>query len=358
VTDDAKRAIFDRVEKFRRRSARFDDDVITMAHGAGGKASEALLDAVFLDVFDDSGLHQRDDGAVLSPDSDSIVIATDSFVVSPWRFPGGSIGHLAVHGSVNDVAVMGATPRWLTVAFVIEEGFAVDDLREVVADMAAAAKVAGVTIVAGDTKVVERGAADGLYITTTGVGTRAADVLLGAEQVRVGDKVLISGLIGEHGMAIMLARGGLAFEADIQSDTASLSDMVAKVLAAAPGTRWLRDPTRGGVASALNELVSACDLAIELDEESLPVSPPTAGVCELLGLDPLYVANEGKAVAVVAPEDAALALEAMRAHPLGVDAAIIGEVVEDPPGLVVLRTVFGGTRIVDLLVGDPLPRIC
>lgn len=358
MSDDAREAVFERIERFRKRRPRFDDDVITMAHGAGGKASDALLDAVFLDAFDDSGLQRRDDGAVVSPGSESIVISTDSFVVSPWRFAGGSIGHLAVHGTVNDVAVMGATPRWLTAAFVIEEGFAVPDLREIVADMADAAEQASVSIVAGDTKVVERGAADGLYITTTGVGTRAANVRLGAEQVQVGDKVLISGLIGDHGMAIMLTRGGLSFDADIVSDTAPLNDLIATVLAAGPRTRWLRDPTRGGVASALNELVTACGLAIELDEESLPVSPATAGACELLGLDPLYVANEGKAIAVAAPEDAASVLRAMRGHPLGLDAAIIGEVVEDPTGLVVLRTPFGGTRIVDLLVGDPLPRIC
>ncbi len=358
MSDEKRQAIFERIERFRRRRPRLDDDVITMAHGAGGKASEALLDAVFLDAFDDSGLHRRDDGAVVAPDAGSIVISTDSFVVSPWRFAGGSIGHLAVHGTVNDVAMMGAVPRWLTAAFVIEEGFAIADLREVVADMAFAAEQAGVAIVAGDTKVVERGAADGLYINTTGIGTRADELVLGAERVKVGDKVLVSGLIGDHGMAIMLARGGLTFEADIRSDTAPLNDLVATVLAAAPGTRWLRDPTRGGVASSLNELAIACDLAIELNEESLPISPPTAGACELLGIDPLYVANEGKAIVVVAPDDAAAALEAMRGHPLGLDAAIIGEVVDDPPGMVLLRTPFGGTRIVDLLVGDPLPRIC
>lgn len=358
MSDETKEAIFERVEKFRRRRPRLDDEVITMAHGAGGKSSEALLDAVFLDAFDDAGLHKRDDGAAVSVASDSIVISTDSFVVSPWRFAGGSIGHLAVHGTVNDVAVMGATPRWLTVAFVIEEGFAIADLREIVDNMAEAAQQAGVSIVAGDTKVVERGAADGLYITTTGVGTRTGDTRLGAEYVSVGDRVLISGLIGDHGMSIMLARGGLNFEADIQSDTAALNGLVEAVLAAAPGVRWLRDPTRGGVASSLNELAIASDLGVELLEESLPVSPPTAGACELLGLDPLYVANEGKVLVVVAPGDAQLALDAMRRHPLGPDAAIIGEIIEDPPGLVILRTPFGGTRIVDLLVGDPLPRIC
>jgi len=351
VTDESREAVFERIEKFRRRRPRLDDDVITMSHGAGGKASEALLDAVFLDAFDGAGLHERDDGAVISLDSDTVVMSTDSFVITPWRFAGGSIGSLAVHG-------MGATPRWLTVAFVIEEGFAVADLREIVADMAGAAAAAGVSIVSGDTKVVERGAADGIYITTTGLGTRDPDLLLGAGQVQVGDQVLISGLIGEHGMSIMLARGSMSFDADIESDSAPLHELVAHVLKAAPPTRWLRDPTRGGVASALNELVRACDLAVELDEESLPVSPPTAGACELLGLDPLYVANEGKAIAVVAPDYADMALEAMRAHPLGRHAAIIGEVVAEPPGLVVLRTPFGGTRIVDLLVGDPLPRIC
>jgi len=329
-----------------------------MAHGAGGKASEALLDSVFLDAFDSARLNQRDDGAVISLGSDTVVMSTDSFVITPWRFAGGTIGSLAVHGTVNDIAVMGAVPRWLTVAFVIEEGFAITDLREIVADMARAAAGAAVSIVSGDTKVVERGAADGIYITTTGLGTLDRSVVLGADRVRVGDKVLISGSIGDHGMSIMLARGGMSFQADIQSDSAPLHELVAQVLEAAPGTRWLRDPTRGGVASALNELVVSCNLAIELDEKSLPVTPATAGACELLGLDPLYVANEGKAIAVVAPDSADAALEAMRNHPLGREAAVIGEVVDEPRGLVALRTPFGGTRIVDLLVGDPLPRIC
>ncbi len=358
MSDDAKHAVFERVERFRRRRPVFDDVVVTMAHGAGGKASEALLDAVFLDVFDDPGLNERDDGAIVSPGAESIVVSTDSFVVSPWRFAGGTIGRLAVHGTVNDIAVMGATPRWLTAAFVIEEGFAIEDLREIAGDMASAADEAGVHIVAGDTKVVERGAADGIYITTTGIGSLDSELRLGADRVRVGDRILVSGRIAEHGMAIMLARGGLAFDADIRSDCASLNGLVADLLAAAPGVRWLRDPTRGGVASALNELAVAGDLAVSIDGESLPVSPATAGACELLGLDPLYVANEGKVVVVVAPDDTDAALRALRAHPLGGDAVAIGEIVEGPTGLVVLRTPFGGTRIVDLLVGDPLPRIC
>jgi len=358
VSDETKQAVFDRVEKFRSRRRRFDDEVVTMAHGAGGKSSEALLDGVFLEAFDGTMLQERDDGGVVSTGADVLVMSTDSFVITPWRFAGGSIGSLAVHGTVNDVAVMGAVPRWITVAFVIEEGFLVADLREIVDDMAEAAKAAGVTIVSGDTKVVERGAADGIYITTTGVGMRDQSLVLGAEHVQVGDQVLVSGSIGDHGMSIMLARGGLSFDADIVSDSAALHGLVAEVLGAAPGTRWFRDPTRGGVASALNELVTSNGLTVELDEAALPVSPPVAGACEILGLDPLYVANEGKAIAVVAPECAAAALDAMRSHPLGREAAVIGEVVDEPPGLVVLRTPFGGTRIVDLLVGDPLPRIC
>jgi hydrogenase expression/formation protein HypE len=286
------------------------------------------------------------------------VFSTDSFVVKPLRFPGGSIGHLAVHGTVNDLAVMGARPTWLSAAFVIEEGFPVSELRAVVADMAAAADAAGVEIVTGDTKVVGRGAADGLYISTAGVGVLPSDRCLGPELVRAGDVIVSSGTIADHGMAVMLARGDLALEADLRSDTAPLGSLVADLLDAAPSTRWLRDPTRGGVGTVCNELARSTDLAIVLDEASLPVDPAVSGACDILGIDPLYVANEGKFIAVVGPEDADAALDALHAHPLGQHAAPIGEVRADPPGIVVLLTTFGGTRIVDMLVGDPLPRIC
>lgn len=336
------------------KKRRFTDEVVTLAHGAGGQSSSALFDAVFGPAFSNEWLDRHDDGAVLDmPMGYRLVISTDSFVVKPRRFPGGSIGHLAVHGTVNDLAVMGAEPRWLTAAFVLEEGLAIDELRGFVTDMAEAASAAGVAIVAGDTKVVERGAADGVYITTTGVGLRPSALQLGADLVRAGDRVVVSGPIGDHGIAILVARGDLHLLGDIRSDTASVYPQAAALLAAAPGTRWLRDPTRGGLASALNELTRECNLGVWLDESSLPVNPIVAGACELLGLDPLYIANEGKLVAVVPAEQAEAAREALGPH-----AAIVGHVAIDPPGMVVLRTAVGGTRIVDLLVGDPLPRIC
>ena len=344
----------------RRGRQRFTDDIITMAHGAGGSAAEALLDAVFRPSFDDAELARADDGAVLvlDPGTSSLVMTTDSFVVRPRRFPGGSIGTLAVCGTVNDLAVMGSVPRWLSAAFVLEEGLAIDELRAVVTDMADMARLSGVRIVTGDTKVVERGAADGCYITTTGIGTRADDHVLGAEHVRVGDQVLLSGRLGDHGMAVLLARGDLALSADITSDCAPLAELIAAVRQAAPGVHWMRDPTRGGLASALNELVRANDLSIILDETALPVAAAVSGACELLGIDPLYVANEGKVVMVVAPDESEAALAAMRAHPLGREAVVVGEVTAEPQRIVMVRTAFGGTRIVDLLVGDPLPRIC
>ena len=352
-------AVLERIEDFRRRRPRLRDEVVTLAHGAGGKASAALVDAVFVEAFGDPGGAPLTDAAVLElPTGGRIAFTTDSFVVQPLRFPGGSIGHLAVHGTVNDLAVMGAVPAWVSSAFVIEEGFPVDELRALVVDMAAAAAAAGVVIVTGDTKVVDRGAADGLYITTAGVGWVPAGRRLLAELVRPGDRVLVSGTIGDHGMAVMLARGDLELEAELSSDTAALGGLVAALLDAAPATRWMRDPTRGGVGTVCNELARDADVAVVLDEPALPVKLSVTGACDLLGIDPLYVANEGKLVAVVAPDEADAALQALRAHPLGRDAADIGEIQDDPPGIVVLRTTFGGTRIVDMLVGDPLPRIC
>jgi hydrogenase expression/formation protein HypE len=273
-------------------------------------------------------------------------------------FPGGSIGDLAVNGTVNDLAVSGATPRWLSAGFVIEEGFPVAELREIASDMARAAKAAAVEIVTGDTKVVGKGAADGVYITTTGVGVIPAGRALGPDRVEAGDVVLVSGTIADHGMAVMLARGDLALEADIRSDTAPLGALVDALLAAAPSTRWLRDPTRGGVGTVCNELARDIDLAVVLDEAAIPVLPQVAGACDLLGIDPLYVANEGKLLAIVAADEAEAALAALHAHPFGTGAARVGEIAPEPEGIVVLRTTFGGTRIVDMLVGDPLPRIC
>jgi hydrogenase expression/formation protein HypE len=341
------------------RRPRLTDDVVTLAHGAGGKASAALVDNVFLHRFGGDDPGPANDAAIcVLPSGDRVAFSTDSHVVHPLRFPGGSIGHLAVHGTVNDLAVQGARPAWLSAAFVIEEGFPIAELQDLADDMAAAAAAAGVAIVTGDTKVVGRGAADGVFITTAGVGFVPADRSLGPELVRPGDRVLISGTIGDHGMAVMLARGDLALDADIRSDTAPVAGLVEEVLAAAPGTRWMRDPTRGGVATVCNELARDTGLAVVLDETALPVRPVVTGACDLLGIDPLYVANEGKVVVVVAAADADAALAAMRGHSVGGDAAIIGEVVAEPEGIVVLRTSFGSTRIVDMLVGDPLPRIC
>ena len=352
-------AVFERIEAFRRRKPRLLDEVVTLAHGAGGKASAALLEAVFLPAFAGDALAPQTDAAVIAlPSGDRMAFSTDSYVVHPLTFPGGSVGHLAVHGTVNDLAMMGARPLGLSVAFVLEEGFSIDTLREIVADMAEAAATAGVPVVTGDTKVVEHGAADGMYITTAGLGLIPAERDLDARKVRADDVVIVSGTIADHGTAVMLARGDLALDADIKSDTAPLNGLVECLIAAAPSTRWLRDATRGGVGTVCNELARDSDLTVVLDEASLPVQPAVAAACELLGIDPLYVANEGKFVAVVPQDEADGAVAALRGHPLGRDAVRIGEIRSEPPGLVVLVTAFGGTRIVDMLVGDPLPRIC
>jgi len=356
--------VLERIETFRRRRPLLRDEVVTLAHGAGGKASAALIDSVFLDAFAsadtsaDALVPLADAADLTLPSGERLAFSTDSFVVKPRRFPGGSLGHLAIHGTVNDLAMVGARPQWLSAAFVLEEGFEVAELRALVADMAAAAAAAGVTVVTGDTKVVDRGAADGVYISTAGVGVIPAGRVLGPEQVRAGDAILVSGALGDHGMAVMLARGDLALEADIRSDTAPLGDLVETLLTAAPSTRWLRDPTRGGVGTVCNELARDTNLAVVLDEHRLPVHAAVGGACDLLGIDPLYVANEGKLVAVVAPGEVDAALTAMQGHPLGAEAALVGEIRADPEGIVVLRTTFGGSRIVDMLVGDPLPRIC
>jgi hydrogenase expression/formation protein HypE len=332
---------------------------VTLAHGAGGKASAALLEAVFIPAFANDALVAQTDAAVITmPSGDRLAFSTDSYVVHPLSFPGASVGHLAVHGTVNDLAMVGARPLALSAAFVLEEGFPIEELRTIVADMAEAAAAAGVDIVTGDTKVVDRGAADGMYISTAGVGLIPDGRELSAERVRAGDVVLVSGTIADHGMAVMLARGDLALEADIVSDTAPLNGLMECLLAAAPSARWLRDATRGGIGTVCNELAKASNLTVVLEENALPVRPPVAAACELLGIDPLYVANEGKFIAVVAGDEADAALTALRRHRLGRDAVRIGEIREVPPGIVVLVTPIGGTRIVDMLVGDPLPRIC
>lgn len=355
----AEHEVIERIEAFRRRRPRLRDEIVTLSHGAGGKSSAALVDAVFVEAFRNDQLEQLGDGAVLTtPGGERLAFSTDSFVVQPLRFPGGSIGHLAVHGTVNDLAMAGAKPSWLSAAFVLEEGFPIAELRAIVADMAEAAAAAGVQIVTGDTKVVPTGAADGVFISTAGVGIVPAGRSFSADAVRPGDKVLLSGFMGDHGTAVMLARGDLAIDADVCSDTAAVSDLVEAMLVAAPSTRWLRDPTRGGVGTVCNELAQASGLGIVLDELKLPIRPVVNGACEMLGIDPLYVANEGKYLAVLAPDEAEAALAAMHAHPLGADAAVIGEVTDKIGATVALRTGFGGTRIVDMLVGDPLPRIC
>lgn len=351
--------VLERIDSFRRRRPRLIEDVVTLAHGAGGKSSAALIDAVFVEAFRNPALEGLGDGAVLRlPSGESLAFSTDSFVVNPLRFPGGSIGHLAVHGTVNDLAMTGAQPSWISAAFVIEEGFPIEELREITADMAGAARNAGVEVVTGDTKVVSSGAADGLYISTAGVGLVPGGRQLSPARVRAGDRVLLSGSIGDHGMAVMLARGDLAMEADIRSDTAAVNGLVEELFAAAPATRWLRDPTRGGVATVCNELAQDTGLGVVLDESALPVRPEVLGACEMLGIDPIYVANEGKFLAVVAPEEAEAALAALRRHPLGCEAAEVGEITDRIGTTVALRTGLGGTRIVDMLVGDPLPRIC
>jgi hydrogenase expression/formation protein HypE len=356
--------VLERIAKARARKPRIREERITLSHGAGGKATHTLIEAVFLDAFRNPLLEPLEDGASLAPEwSDGgtgrLAFTTDSFVVSPLFFPGGDIGDLAVNGTVNDLAMCGARPLYLSCGFILEEGFPVADLQRIVASMAAAAARAGVQIVTGDTKVVERGKADGCYITTAGVGLLDRPLALSAAAARPGDAVLVSGPIGDHGITVMLARGELDIEADILSDTAPMHELAAVLLDAVPdGVRLLRDATRGGVATICNEVAVASQVAVVLDEAAVPVRPEVNGASELLGIDPLYVACEGRLVAVVdaAASDAALA--ALRSLPIGSGAARIGTVRDDPPGLVLLRTSFGGTRIVDLLVGDPLPRIC
>jgi len=355
---DREQQVLDRIDRARRRRPKVREERITMSHGSGGKATQTLIEAVFLDAFRNPLLEPLEDAARLEVGEATMALTTDSFVVSPLFFPGGNIGDLAVNGTVNDLAMAGATPLYLTAGFILEEGFPVADLIRITESMRDAAAAAGVRVVTGDTKVVEKGKADGCYINTAGVGVLRREVNLGVAQARPGDAVLVSGTIGDHGVTIMLARGELDIEADVQSDTAALDGLVAGLLRAVPGVRALRDATRGGVATILNEIAKAANVAVVATEEAIPVRTEVRGAAELLGIDPMYVACEGRLVAVVDGGQADQALAALRAHPLGEQAAIIGEITAEPPGLVTLKTVFGGTRIVDLLVGDPLPRIC
>ena len=334
-------------------------DRVLLGHGSGGKLSNELVQKIFLPALGNPALNRLEDQAVVHLKDSRLAITTDSFVVKPLFFKGGDIGSLAVHGTINDLAVGGAIPLWLTSAFILEEGLPMNVLRRVVQSMQEAATKAGVQIVAGDTKVVERGGVDGLFINTTGVGLVRDGIFLSAENARPGDVILISGMLGDHGIAILAEREGLKFETDVHSDSAALHTLIARLLEEVPGqVRCMRDPTRGGLSSTLNEIAASSQVGMEIDETSIPVREEVRGACEMLGLDPLYVANEGKLVAIVAPEIAGSALRALQSHPLGKEARIVGRVTADHPQMVVMRTALGTTRIVDMLAGDQLPRIC
>jgi hydrogenase expression/formation protein HypE len=336
----------------------FKNGRIDMGHGAGGRASAQLIEELFLAAFDNEWLRQGNDGARLTLPAGRMVMATDAHVVSPLFFPGGDIGCLSVHGTVNDVAMSGATPLYLSASFILEEGFPLMDLKRIVESMAHAARDAGVAIVTGDTKVVERGKGDGVFISTTGIGVVPDGIDIDGAHARPGHAVLVSGHIGSHGVAIMSKRESLAFDTEILSDTAALNGLVSHMLAAMPRVRVLRDPTRGGLATTLNEIARQSGVGMLLEEAAIPVLPQVDAACELLGLDPLYVANEGKLIAICAQEDADTLLAAMRKHPLGEHAARIGTVIEDAHGFVQMKTRFGGRRVVDWLSGEQLPRIC
>ncbi len=355
---DREQQVLDRIDRARRRRPKVREERITMSHGAGGKATHTLIEAMFLDAFRNPLLEPLEDAARLAVGGARIALTTDSYVVSPLFFPGGDIGDLAVNGTVNDLSVSGASPLYLSAGFILEEGFPVADLQRIVESMRDAAAAAGVHVVTGDTKVVQKGKADGCYINTAGVGLIDRDVDLGVARAQPGDAIIVSGPIGDHGVTIMLARGELDIEADVQSDTAPLNGLVAGLLDAVPDVRALRDATRGGVATILNEIAKAAEVGVLVSEDQIPVRAEVRGASELLGIDPMYVACEGRLVAVVSGEAADPAVAALRAHPLGEQAAVIGHVRSEQPGIVQLRTAFGGTRIVDLLVGDPLPRIC
>ncbi len=333
-------------------------DTILLGHGSGGKLSAELIRDLFLPAFQNPVLARLDDQAIVNVNGQRLAITTDSFVVKPLFFPGGDIGSLAVHGTVNDLAMGGATPLFLTAAFIIEGGFSMEELRRVVNSLQRAAAAAGVQVVTGDTKVVEKGKGDRLFINTTGIGLVPEGVELSAGHARPGDKVILSGSIGDHGIAILAQREGLEFETQIQSDSAALHTLVAKMLHVTHDIRCMRDPTRGGVSSTLNEIAQQARVGIELEESALPIHEQVRGACELLGLDPLYVANEGKLIAIVAPQAADAVLQAMRRHPLGAEAQIVGIVRKEHPGLVTMRTPLGTTRVVDMLTDDQLPRIC
>jgi len=334
------------------------DGVVDMTHGSGGRAMAQLIEELFVKYFDNDMLRQANDQAAFQVPAGRMVISTDGHVISPLFFPGGDIGSLAVHGTVNDVAMSGAKPLYLSAGFILEEGFPLADLERIVASMGKAASEAGVPVVTGDTKVVERGKGDGAFITTTGVGVVPEGVNISGDLAQPGDAILVNGTMGDHGVAIMSSRENLEFETSIESDSAALHTLIADMVVAVPNIHCLRDPTRGGLATTLNELAHQSSVGIRLQEAAIPVQPAVKAACELLGLDPLYVANEGKLICICPQEDAERLLQVMQAHPLGKDAAIIGSVVEDQHSFVQMETSFGGSRMVDWMVGEQLPRIC
>ncbi|RUT03213.1 hydrogenase expression/formation protein HypE [Dulcicalothrix desertica PCC 7102] len=345
------------------KRAQLRDKNITLAHGSGGKAMHDLIDDIFVNTFNNSYLAPLEDQATfeiaaLMQHGDKLAFTTDSYVVDPLFFPGSDIGELAVNGTVNDLAVSGAKPLYLTCSVILEEGFPVETLRRIVKSMQNAAIKAGVQIVTGDTKVVPKGAADKIFINTTGIGVISNKVNISTQNIRPGDVVLINGELGNHGTSILIARGELALDSNIESDCQPLNDLVATIIEACPDIHAMRDVTRGGLATVLNEFASSANVSIRLDEAAIPVQEQVKGVCEILGFDPLYLANEGKLVVVLKREDADTVLSAMKSHPAGLNACVVGEVIEKPEGIVLLKTGFGAERIVDMLVGDQLPRIC
>lgn len=341
------------------RKSDLKSGVVDMSHGSGGRAMGQLIDGIFKQAFDNEFLAQGNDQAAFDVTGGRMVMSTDGYVISPLFFPGGDIGSLAVHGTVNDVAMSGARPLYLSASFIIEEGFPLSDLSRIAESMGEASREAGVPVVTGDTKVVEKGKADGVFITTAGVGIVPEGLDLSGDKARPGDKIIVSGTMGDHGVAVMSKRENLTFETEIVSDSAALHTLVTDMVASSGAAlRCMRDPTRGGLAATLNELAVQSKVGIRIVEKSLPIRPQVEAACELLGLDPLFVANEGKLVAVVAPDAADTLLASMRRHPLGRDAALIGEVVEDSRHFVSMETVFGGERMVDWLSGEQLPRIC
>ncbi|OGV39299.1 MAG: hydrogenase expression/formation protein HypE [Legionellales bacterium RIFCSPHIGHO2_12_FULL_42_9] len=331
---------------------------IDLSHGSGGRASAQLIEQLFFAAFDNEWLAQKNDQACFSIKAGRMVMTTDAHVISPLFFPGGDIGSLAVNGTINDIAMSGAKPLHLSASFILEEGFPLSDLQKIATSMATAARAANVAIITGDTKVVERGKGDGVFITTTGIGVVADGIMISGDKARPGDKVLVSGYVGDHGVAIMSLRNNLRFSTTIESDTAALHDLVSHMINAAPSLHCLRDPTRGGIATSLNEWALQSQVGFIIDECKIPIRTEVASACELLGLDAMYVANEGKLLAICAPEESDSLLTVMRAHPQGLNAAIIGEVVHDPRCFVQLQTSTGGMRMMDWLAGEQLPRIC